>query len=294
MNTRQIGGLGVIFSSLRQQIGSYLSLPQSDRRHDSVPPSRSPFLTGWFDFNRDHIVGWTEDTIDPKNDNLTIFVTRGGNVLASAPVKEKAAVGWHFRIDTGSDILPEDLLYERVIVFVRDAHGGTQQLRLEGSTQIGLIRELLPGSPTAFFEVDFRDGGNSADHVLDGWSGQEPIHRWTDGDQSTLSVPSPPTAGDYELELHLWPFIVTNRIPEQRLQIIVGRDEVGCFSVTQQSYFRCRIPTVFDGNPVQLIIRFLHPDAARPADFGASGDGRRLALAFKKVRIVQSVFNAAR
>jgi hypothetical protein len=159
-------------------------------------------------------------------------------------------------------------------------------LRLEGSTQLELIREHItdPGAP--FLEIDFRDGGNSGDFVMDGWSGQEKAQRWTVGTQSALALTSPVSHDrTYVLQLLLWPFTVPGRLTEQRLRVSVNGTTISEFSVTHQSFLRCPIPAGLLCDTPRMIVQFVHPDAASPASLGVSDDSRPLALAFKRVRL---------
>jgi hypothetical protein len=265
---------------------------QSD--HDvnglSSVTQHSSHLTGWFDFSGDRIIGWAENTLEPWDHNLTVSVVRDQDIIASARVKEKSAtVGWRFAIETGSQVSDYDILYEKVRVLVRAAGGDTQALRLEGSTQLQLIRELITDPATPFLDIDFREGGNSSMFVMEGWSGQEKIHRWTEGTQSALAFTSPPHDHGYALQLLLWPFIVPGKLPEQRLRVLINETEIARFNVTHQSFLRCAVPTRLLPDAKCMIVRFVHPDAASPASLGIGNDSRPLALAFKKVKIVPVV-----
>jgi hypothetical protein len=245
-------------------------------------------LTGWFDFFGDGIAGWAEDTGEPGNSDLTVFVVRGREIIASGRVKEKSTtVGWRFAVETGSRVSGDDVLYERVTVLVRDAGGNTQALRLEGSTQLELIREHMANPVRPLLEIDFREGGNSDDFVMEGWSGQEKIHRWTVGMQSALTLRSPPRArdGTYALQLLLWPFVVLGMLTEQRLQVLINDTPIANFSITRQSLLRCAVPSALVSDAPHMIVRFLHQDAMSPASLGVSDDSRLLALAFKRVRL---------
>jgi hypothetical protein len=179
---------------LARHIRSYLEASVDPGSIDVESLTRdSCHLTGWFDFLGDQISGWAENTLEPREQDLTIFVIRGREIIASTRVKEKSAtVGWRFTVETDSRVSGDDILYERVAVLVRDAAGNTQVLRLQGSTQPELIRELITDPVTPFLEIDFREGGNSSMFVMEGWSGQEKVHRWTEGTQSALAFTVPP------------------------------------------------------------------------------------------------------
>lgn len=244
-------------------------------------------LDGWFDFSVGRITGWAANVLEPHDSDLTIHVIHGRSVIAAARVHERAAgVGWRFDIDIGSKVSSEDVLHERVRVLVSDAAGDTKVLRLEGATQLALIHELLPGGAPTLLDIDFREGGNSADFVLAGWSGQEQTHRWTIGAESRLILPPSLVLSDIMLEISLWPFIVADVLTSQRLQIIAADIVVGDFSVAHQAFLRCRRLRPAEPPGSEYLIRLIHPDAASPASLNVSDDTRLLAHAFKRIRIL--------
>lgn len=277
-----------MLTRLSRHIRKYFAV-QAD--HDwsdlAIRTHHSCYLTGWFDFSGDRITGWVENTLDPQDQRLTVAVVHGREVIASARVEGKSsAAGWRFDIGTGSEFCGTDILYDRVRVLVCDSAGETQALRLEGSTQLGLIRELITDRLPPFLEIDFRAGGNSNAFLIEGWSGQEKIHRWTDGAQSTLAFPAPPCNCSYVLQLLLWPFIVPGALAEQRLRVLVNETEIADFRVARQSFLSCTVPGAMLPGRGDVTVRFLHPDATSPASLGVRDDFRSLGLAFKMIKVV--------
>lgn len=250
----------------------------------------SSYLTGWFDFSEGSITGWVENTLEPWDQDLTVAVVRGHDIIAQNRVREKSAtVGWRFAIETGSHVSASDILHERVHVVVYTSTGDTQRLQLEGSTQLELIREQFTDPVIPFLEIDFREGGNSSEFAIEGWSGQEKTHRWTEGSQSALAFSSPPHDRGHSLQLLLWPFIVPGRLAEQRLRVLVDETEIARLGVNQQSFLRFAMPLRPSPELTRVIVRFMHPDAASPASLGVSEDPRLLAFAFKKAKVVADV-----
>jgi hypothetical protein len=253
------------------------------------PTPYSCHLTGCFDFSGGRITGWAKNTIKShdRDRSLLVAVVRARHVISSVTVAEESCdAGWRFAIETGSQVTGSDILYERVRVLVRDALGGVQALRPEGTTQLALIRELITDPAPPLIEIDFREGGNSSMFTMEGWSGQEKIHRWTDGTQSTLAVALSPCEFRCDLELLVRPFTVPDRLDLQRLQILVNETPVARFDIAHQSILRCGIPISVLSESELTIVRFTHPDAASPASFAVSDDPRLLALAFKRMKII--------
>jgi hypothetical protein len=246
-------------------------------------------LTGWFDLSGDIITGWVVDRCYPENQGLTVSIMRGNAVLKSARVTEPGEMGWCFSLDTDGCISALEVLHERVQVVASDQDGNSRMLKLEGSTQLQLIQEHLPGSSAPLLEIDFRKGGNSERFVTSGWSGQEKTHRWSEGAESTLAITGLSLPESYDIVILLWPFTVPGQLAEQRLEILGNGTPLKTFGVTHQSFLRCKVPSFVASDDRRLMLRFMHPDAARPIDLGISGDTRRLALAFKKLKILPGV-----
>src|SRR5271166_5570547 len=147
-----------------------------------IPPEGD--LTGVFDFSDDLITGWVVDRCDPSERDLTVSVVSGDEVVAHSHGDGPGEVGWRFGMSLGGRVDGSDVLHERIRVLVRDNSGRSRALRLEGSTQLQLIREYLSDPVTPLLEIDFRNGGNSDTFLRLGWSNQEKIHRWTEGAES--------------------------------------------------------------------------------------------------------------
>jgi hypothetical protein len=244
-------------------------------------------LDGRYDFSGGRVTGWVLDEADPDNRNLTVSIKRGSEVLLQAQVTERnAGPGWRFQIDTANLVTGSELLYETVHVTVSDKYGGYKPLRIEGSTQLDLIREYVDGAIPPYLTIDFSEDGNGREFVLDGWSGPEKGHTWTIGRRSTVAFTPPDDRRDYTVELLLWPFIVERRHPEQKLEIWLNDSELGVYVVSRHSYLTCQMPASLLSRRAPAVLRFEHPDAARPCDFGLSDDRRDLGLAFKKLKIV--------
>jgi len=252
-----------------------------------IPPEGD--LTGVFDFSDDLITGWVVDRCDPSERDLTVSVVSGDEVVAHSHVDGPGEVGWRFGMSLGGRVDGSDVLHERIRVLVRDNSGRSRALRLEGSTQLQLIREYLSDPVTPLLEIDFRNGGNSDTFLRLGWSNQEKIHRWTEGAESAIVFQMSPIDHYCDLELLLWPFTVPGKLTEQRLEVLVNKTQLGRFSVTHKSFLRCRVPPSLLNCQPCVVIDFFHPDATSPARLNVSDDPRQLALAFRKLKILRAI-----
>jgi hypothetical protein len=270
---------------LRLSVGAIKRfLPLSPMRHVT---ELSFGLDGRYDFSGDRITGWVLDEADPDNRNLTVSVKRGREVLLQVQVTERnAGPGWRFQIDTGNLVTGDELLYETVHVTVSNKYGDYKPLRIEGSTQLDLIREFIDGATPPYLTIDFSEHGNGREFMLDGWSGPEISHTWTIGPRSAVAFTPPGDRRDYTMEVLLWPFTVEHRHPDQKLEIWLNDRELGVYVVNRQSYLTCQIPAPLLSCQAPAVLRFEHPNAARPCDFGLGDDHRNLGFAFKKLKIV--------
>ena len=240
---------------------------------------------GTFDFSDETITGWVVDRYNPLERRLIVCVVRGEAVIAQAAVGERGDVGWRFSLGLHGQVSGADVLHERIRVVVSDVEGITHVLRIEGSTQLQLINEHMSELEAPFLEIDFREGGNSNAFLKSGWSYQEKIHRWTDGGESSIACGVVPCARDCDLTILLWPFTPCEQLKEQELEVLVNQVSVGRFSISQQSFLRCRVPSSLLFVDECSVIRFLHPNATSAAILKVGNDPRPLAFAFKKLKL---------
>src|SRR5438876_10172001 len=75
--------------------------------------------------------------------------------------------------------------------------------------------------------VDFRAGGNAGEFRRTGWAEPEPRHTWTIGPESRLDLPRPAVSGSYRIVVDLGPFVWKQKLPVQRLTVVVDDCKVG-------------------------------------------------------------------
>ena len=145
--------------------------------------------------------------------------------------------------------------------------------------------ELDPAS----IAVEFGDRGNSAQYCRGGWSAPEHGHTWTTGLESVIELPRPERPGAYLLHLTLAPFVWKEKLPAQKLTLVINGREIKTSTVRERTSIEYRLPwELFDGrNSISVV--FKHPNAAKPIDVNGAADERLIALAFETVTLTRSL-----
>jgi hypothetical protein len=199
---------------------------------------------------------------------------------------------WRFRVELGEPLDPRAVLEDRIKVFAVDRRGSRSELQINGAVQLGFLRDAYAKPSEVEVEIDFTQGGNSTDFVQKGWSGQEPTHTWTDGDQSLLRLPFTEPGASYVGEILAWPFTVPDRIPGQTVLVSIEDTLLTTFHVTPgQNLLEFQIPSALT-MPGQAVVVMKFLDAARPSDLMLSSDSRLVALAFRRLRLKRLLVQA--
>jgi len=133
--------------------------------------------------------------------------------------------------------------------------------------------------------IDFAAGGNSEAFRRTGWNASEPRHSWTQGRESTLEFPRPNVPGTYLMLIELGPFVWQQKLPAQRLSVLVNGREIGNFTLREAGTVECRIPWALIEGREWISVAFRHPDAAVPQAISGVPDRRELAFAFELVTV---------
>jgi hypothetical protein len=136
---------------------------------------------------------------------------------------------------------------------------------------------------TSELVIDFAAGGNSEAFRRTGWNAAEPRHSWTQGRESTLEFPRPHVPGTYLMLIDLGPFVWQQKLPAQRLSVLVNGHQVGDFTLREAGTVECRIPWALIEGREWVSVAFRHPDAAVPQAISGVPDRRELAFAFELV-----------
>jgi len=132
--------------------------------------------------------------------------------------------------------------------------------------------------------VVFGRDGNDTACIGAGWARPEPVHRWSLETESDL-VLNRPGDTDALLVFDIGAFVHPPAVAQQRLFVQVNDTSVGMLTVTDNRLLGLRVPALAFAAHEMMRLRFSHPDAASPADFGISGDKRRLGMCFRRLRV---------
>jgi hypothetical protein len=133
--------------------------------------------------------------------------------------------------------------------------------------------------------LTFGAGGNAAAHQGAGWSVAEESHTWATDARSQLSLDAPDAPHGFVLEVSWVPLLDPPFTPGQSVSIEVNGRPVARTCVVRGgvSGFFCPPP---QRTEAKLVVDFAHPDCICPAERFGHDDGRLLALAFHRVRIL--------
>jgi hypothetical protein len=137
----------------------------------------------------------------------------------------------------------------------------------------------------AVFTLHFNVDGNLLQYEHTGWARPEEKFTWTAASTSRLVIPKPGGGGDYRLRLILAPFVVKEKLPEQRIVTTVNGIVIGASALRDVAMLDYELPAAVLGGDATMELSFELPDAARPIEVSGAADDRLLAVAFEKIEI---------
>ena len=161
----------------------------------------------------------------------------------------------------------------------------------ESSWRVGTIYE----KPSAYrnrkyhwdTSLEFGYRGNIHRFLLDGWSSPGETGTWTAAEAATLGLEvDPPNNDNVLLSARLFPFIVPDKLPHQRVLVRVNGEPIGEWTLTEKKLrtYSIAVPaTHFKEN--EVVIGFGFPNAASPKEMGVSRDVRTLAVIFHDITL---------
>lgn len=248
-------------------------------------------LSGYYDLRGGRIVGSVIPELGATiKGAMEVVVTRRGKTIATFDADLEPAAGrFHFEFATDGLLTGDDLVHERVKLKARNFRGDACELKLDGATQLELIRDHLGVPADTVVDIDFTRGGNAEPYLGKGWSGPGIFERWTVDDDSWLSFDTPVPAGEYRLRLTMSPYLRAPEIDRQNMRVFVNDALLETLMLVspgmQFNEFKLA-SEVLQRSPVTRLW-FHHPGAVRPSDFEGTTDRRRLAFAFKRLWLVR-------
>ena len=145
-------------------------------------------------------------------------------------------------------------------------------------------------------------GGESERIRIRGWSYTEAHFTWTVGESAALGVRLPPSKHPVRLRFKMAGMTAPPRVPVQRVDVQVNGEKLASWEVGEEDVFTLVVPRRFVAAPkrppgaprpfvlepgTRLLIEFSLPHAISPAEFGQSGDQRRLGLRMAEFQLAE-------
>lgn len=136
--------------------------------------------------------------------------------------------------------------------------------------------------------VSFQAGSGIDSYLLDGWSGQEPTHRWTDGGCARLQFHLTELgAKDVILNMECAGFLAGGKLDQQSVEVLVNDNKVATWAVRQKDWYEAIVPNGLVKNG-DMNVSFLISNPTAPVDVNLSGGKRKLGLRVLSVKIIES------
>ncbi|HVH82471.1 MAG TPA: hypothetical protein VM782_23955, partial [Stellaceae bacterium] len=144
----------------------------------------------------------------------------------------------------------------------------------------------VSGNPTPEFTVQFGTGGDLNEYEHAGWALPETGFTWTSAEAVQLTLSKPVREGDYLLRVTGAPFVVRDKLPDQRIIAIVNGIVLGEAAIRETAAIEYELPAAVLGGDEFMTLVFELPDAARPREMTGAEDDRLLAIAFSRIDLI--------
>jgi len=247
-------------------------------------------LEGYFDLRARLLTGKIRKVSNALNIGLHVHLLRDRTILAEAEADIITPGDFAtFFLPLPVPITEEDIVRETVKIEARNARGDSGWLRLNGATQLELIRDYMGKSSETLFDIDFSILPKLPFLLGEGWCSPEVGHTWTSGTKSYVRIDHPQVeVGTLHLRMNVGAFI-NSFVLVQLMEISINEVPIASFSKNyQKSEFR---QFQFDASVIEnkpfSILTISCPNAYRPCDSGNSPDARRLAFSFHRISIIR-------
>jgi hypothetical protein len=153
------------------------------------------------------------------------------------------------------------------------------------------IRELFPlnRSATVVQTVDFSANGDWKKFVRSGWgSSSDGEFTWTEGMESGIDLLLPEAAAGTTrvLRFEVYPFL-PGAIPLRRVTVLAGDTVLTTWRIGAEGWnsWDVPVPPLPPGTPLRLTLR--QEDTRSPRELGVGADPRHLALAVRRIEVVE-------
>ena len=133
--------------------------------------------------------------------------------------------------------------------------------------------------------LNFGAGGNEANYLGNGWSGDEPGNRWMIGQGSEIWLEHPGAGHDLILDMDIGTMHMPEGAKPQRLVVGARNRGVAQIGVGHGGVLGFHIPASLIASPGPVRLLFIHPDFRRPVDVGNGADERQLAFSVQSMRL---------
>ncbi len=258
---------------------------------DAIEPN------GLFEILGSRCVGVVIDSYNPFRQPIRIVVenTAGKAKYELEVSRQSRGNRYEFSFDLDLSITGEDLLRERTVIWAINAFGHKGRLKMDGGSQLTLIRRYLSRPRELMFDIDFTQGGNAEPYKRGGWSNPEQAFCWTDGHQAKLLIPVNIAEQDsYELTLNCSPMLYPPILERQDVTVTLnGFAHHATFDTKASGFanFIFRAGSLLDNTMAD--ITFDLPHAEEPAKLRSdTRDRRLLGLSFKQLTFARLIREA--
>jgi len=133
--------------------------------------------------------------------------------------------------------------------------------------------------------IYFGKQGSSSYFVVDGWSGQELTHRWTNGSRASLHFKLDQAFNsDLVLRLRGNGNLAQGKIDHQQINVFINNQQVGEWVMRGEEWYEAPIPAELIGNSF-IEVAFEISDPTAPCEVYKSSDCRKLGMSVKELVI---------
>lgn len=177
---------------------------------------------------------------------------------------------------------PANNVYEKLSVKINEM-GHTEFFNSESLKIIKALEKLEIGRSVVFSQKTDEDK-----YLIDGWSGLEKSHCWTDGKRATLrfKLESLPDNG-LLFRMKAFPYLARGELDRQIVDFSVNGEKVAQWNMMKESWYEAKITKKIIGSDGVLNVVFDISHPASPAEFGHSSDNRKLGVGIRELIITE-------